>query len=128
MTKIIFFLIFLGAVPALAQSLIIERSNNLGISAIDIFEKKNNVYYVTGKNIGRQLPTKIEKTWIQVSRAPAALQRTSLNMPCSSGRFRIVVKNSKNKKEEMFKGCAQGSAYGKFLSDIYELREYARSL
>ena len=128
MTKFIFFLIFLGAAPSLAQSLIIERSNNLGISAVDIIEKKNNIYYVTGKKIGKQLPVKIEKTWNHVSRAPASLERASQNMSCSSGRFKIVVKNSKNKIEETFKGCAQGSAYGKFLSDIYELREYARSL
>lgn len=127
MTKIIFFLIMLTAELSLAQTLVVERSNNLGISAIDIIEKKNNNYYVTGKNLGSQLPPKFEKIWNQIQRTPASLQRASVNNPCSSGKFRISVKNTSSKSEDVFRGCAQGASYGKFLSDIYELREYAKS-
>lgn len=112
---------------ALAQSITIERVNKRGIVGLDVLKKQNNVYFISGKKIGMKLPPKIQSTWNKIYRTPASLETVSQGRPCSMGTFKISVQDTPQKKAKIYKGCASGPEYGKFLSEVYELRSFAKA-
>lgn len=112
---------------ALAQSMTIERVNKQGIVGRDVLKKQNNVYFISGKKVGTKLPPKIQTKWNKVYRTPASLETVSQGRPCSLGTFKISVQDVSQKKSKIYKGCASGPEYGKFLSEVYELRSFAKA-
>lgn len=116
-----FFIFFLFSCSALANEVILDRTNHAGLRVTDILQKEKGEYIFNGKSLGKKLPANIDKIWNELSRGPAKdLKKKS----CHSGELTYIVKTGK--KELRYKACTEGKAYGQLIKKVDELRLFAK--
>ncbi|ASD62826.1 hypothetical protein [Bdellovibrio bacteriovorus] len=115
-----FLLVFFISASCLANEVILDRTNKMGIRKIDILKKDKGVYTFDGKILGKSLPPKVAAAWKQVERGPASAGKAR----CHAGTYIYINKISK--KETRKEGCAEGVEYGRFVQHIEDIRTHAQ--
>ncbi|UOF01548.1 hypothetical protein [Bdellovibrio reynosensis] len=116
-----FLIFFLFSSTALADQVILDRTNHAGLRVTDILQKEKGEYIFNGKTLGKKLPANIDKIWKDLNRGPS---KDLKKKACHSGEMTYIV--IAGKKERRHKACTEGKAYAELIKKVDDLRSYAK--
>lgn len=125
MKLLLFTLLTVFSSVSIAEQISLVRTSKQGVSIIDVFEKKNGIYYFSGRDMGKNLKQNVLSDWNSLFTLASKLRGAENINTCYSGTYHLTIEGYKNQKKSVLQGCLEDESYAQVLKKAHSLRKQA---